>query len=132
MKFQLLIRTKTLNNLSSPKCSKMSYGWNLYLSYAIKDQKKIKISRFEHFLFILKSSYFRHLHINPSLVLVQHRNTRPYITERLLMGRKESNQTKQTKTLVIQRTHMYIVMNATLADFKPQKNVIFVVVFRLK
>ena len=30
--------------------------------------------------------------INPSLVLVQHRKTRPYITERLLMGRKESNQ----------------------------------------
>ena len=35
--------------------------------------------------------------INPSLVLVQPRKTRPYITERLLMGRKESNQTnKQT------------------------------------
>ena len=29
--------------------------------------------------------------INPSLVLVQPRKTRPYITERLLMGRKESN-----------------------------------------
>ena len=34
--------------------------------------------------------------INPSLVLVQPRKTRPYITERLLMGRKESNQTNQT------------------------------------
>ena len=33
-------------------------------------------------------------HINPSLVLVQHGKTRPYITERLLMARKESNQTK--------------------------------------
>ena len=31
---------------------------------------------------------------NPSLVLVQPRKTGPYITERLLMGRKESNQTK--------------------------------------
>ena len=31
---------------------------------------------------------------NPSLVLVQLRRNRPYITERLLMGRKESNQTK--------------------------------------
>ena len=31
--------------------------------------------------------------INPSLVLVQPRKTRPSITERLLMGRKESNQT---------------------------------------
>ena len=33
--------------------------------------------------------------INPSLVLVQSRKTRPFITERLLMGHKESN--KQTK-----------------------------------
>ena len=33
--------------------------------------------------------------INPSLVLVQPRKTRLYITERLLMERKESNQTKQ-------------------------------------
>ena len=29
--------------------------------------------------------------INPSLVLVQPRKTSPFITERLLMGRKESN-----------------------------------------
>ena len=34
--------------------------------------------------------------INPSLVLVQPRKTRPFITERLLMGRKESNQTKRS------------------------------------
>ena len=32
-------------------------------------------------------------HIYPSLVLVQPRKTCPYITERLLMGCKESNQT---------------------------------------
>ena len=32
--------------------------------------------------------------INPSSALVQPRKTRPFITERLLMGRKESNQTK--------------------------------------
>ena len=32
--------------------------------------------------------------IYPSLVLVQPRKTRPFITERLLMGRTESNQTK--------------------------------------
>ena len=33
----------------------------------------------------------------PSIVLVQPRKTRPCLTERLLMGRKESNQTnKQT------------------------------------
>ena len=35
--------------------------------------------------------------INPSLVLVQPRKTSPYITERLLMGRKESNQTKKNR-----------------------------------
>ena len=33
--------------------------------------------------------------INPSLGLVQPRKTRPFITERLLMGRKESNQTNK-------------------------------------
>ena len=33
--------------------------------------------------------------INPSLVPVQPRKTRPFITEILLMGRKESNQTEQ-------------------------------------
>ena len=36
------------------------------------------------------------LNINPSLVLVQRRKTRPFITERLLMGRKDSNQTNKT------------------------------------
>ena len=35
--------------------------------------------------------------INPSLVLVQPRKTNPFITERLLMGRKESNQTNKIK-----------------------------------
>ena len=35
--------------------------------------------------------------IYPSLVLVQPRKTRPYITERLLMRRKESKQTKTNK-----------------------------------
>ena len=37
--------------------------------------------------------------INPSLVLVQPRKTRPYITERLLMGRKEPNK-KEKLSLV--------------------------------
>ena len=35
--------------------------------------------------------------INPSIVLVQPRKTRPFITERLLMGCKESYQTKTNK-----------------------------------
>ena len=38
--------------------------------------------------------------INPSLVRVQPRKTRPYITERLFMGRKESYQTK-TKPIIL-------------------------------
>ena len=43
--------------------------------------------------------------INPSLVLVQPRKTRPFITERLLMGRKKSNQTN-TEMAVSRRTEM--------------------------
>ena len=39
-------------------------------------------------------------HINPSLVLVQPRKTHPYITVRLLMGLKESNQTKTKQTTI--------------------------------
>ena len=38
--------------------------------------------------------------INPSLVLVQPRKTRPFITERLLIGRKASNQLKSNKQLL--------------------------------
>ena len=41
--------------------------------------------------------------INPSLVLVQPRKTRPFITERLLMGRKESIQTNKKNTPVVER-----------------------------
>ena len=47
--------------------------------------------------------------INPSLVLVQPRKTRPYITERLLMGRKESNQTKIEKKMEV--IHSDVVFN---------------------
>ena len=39
--------------------------------------------------------------INPSLVLVQPRKTRPFKTERLLMGRKESNQTNKQKAISV-------------------------------
>ena len=38
-------------------------------------------------------------HIYPSLELVQPRKTHPYITERLLMGRKESNQANKQCSL---------------------------------
>ena len=36
--------------------------------------------------------------INPSLVLIQPRKTRPFIPERLLMERSESNQTKEKRS----------------------------------
>ena len=48
--------------------------------------------------------------INPSLVLVQHRKTGPYITERMLMGCKESNQTK-TK-------HIFCYYQAKISDIE--------------
>ena len=40
-------------------------------------------------------------HIYPSLVLVQPRKTHPCLTERLLMGRKESNQTNKQNMLLM-------------------------------
>ena len=38
--------------------------------------------------------------INPNLILVQPRKTRLYITERLLMGCKESNQTNKNQRYI--------------------------------
>ena len=43
--------------------------------------------------------------INPSLVLVKPRKTRPYITERLLMGRKELNQKIRKMPKLIMTLH---------------------------
>ena len=45
--------------------------------------------------------------INPSLELVQPRNTCPFITERLLMGCQESNQTnkKACKITIFAKSH---------------------------
>ena len=43
-------------------------------------------------------------HIYPSLVLIQPMETRPCLTERVLMGRKESNQTKNIGFCTCTRT----------------------------
>ena len=43
--------------------------------------------------------------INPSLVLVQPRKTRPFVTERLLMGCKESNHTNKPVLLRFEEKH---------------------------
>ena len=47
--------------------------------------------------------------INPSLVLVQPRKTRPFITERLLMGRKESNQTNKSNKMLWPAAYTFVV-----------------------
>ena len=50
----------------------------------------------------ISEELLHHAYIYPSLVLVQPRKTRPCLTERLLMGGKESNQTnKQTSCLSV-------------------------------
>ena len=49
--------------------------------------------------------------INPSLVLVQPRKTRPFITERLLVGRKESNQTNKIHILHIKSDKLMLTVN---------------------
>ena len=46
--------------------------------------------------------------INPSLVLVQHRKTRPFITARLLMGRKESNKKKTVRNKAQKELHQNV------------------------
>ena len=46
---------------------------------------------------------------NPSLVLVQPRKTRSFITERLLMGRKESNQTNKQINQALKAVHVDFV-----------------------
>ena len=51
---------------------------------------------YDVFIFAFLTHY-----LNLSLVLVQPRKTRPFITERLLMGRKESNQKLITGLIVL-------------------------------
>ena len=56
--------------------------------------------------------------IYPSLVLVQPRN-RPCLTERLLMGHKESNQTNKTKAHCIGMAINPLVASADLLTLGP-------------
>ena len=44
-------------------------------------------------------SLSNNIHVNPSLVLVQPRKSCPFITKRLLMGRKESNGTNKNNLM---------------------------------
>ena len=61
--------------------------------------------------------------INPSLVLVQPRKTSHFITERLLMGRKESNQTNkntifQSFTIIFNFTTSPLKIDEPLSTFQ--------------
>ena len=51
---------------------------------------------------------------NPNLVLAQPRKTRPCLTERLLMRRKESNQTNKSK-----KCYLNMVFNLTKPKLSP-------------
>ena len=53
--------------------------------------------------------------INPSLVLVQPRKTCPFITERLLMGRKESNQTNKQNKHMCRYSVIYLLVGDKMA-----------------
>ena len=66
--------------------------------------------------------------INPSLVLVQPGKIRPFITERLLMGRKESNQTKKKVTDMYNcnctckhDTYLHVLSNSFKTGFDSQR-----------
>ena len=72
----------------------------MFLIYVPMDHCKLYTTVPNIYIFI-KSSKGNSKIIYPSLVLVQPRKTRPCLTERLLMGHKESNQTNKQ---VIQRT----------------------------
>ena len=68
------------------------------------------------FLVYFLEEYFNNilpkfLQLSPSLVLVQPRKTHPYLTERLLMGRKESKQTNK---------QIYIISLRQSLNFKPR------------
>ena len=75
--------------------------------------------RFEH--------HWRHCvvsmskNINPSLVLVQPRNTRPFLTERLLTGCKESNQTNKQNTYF--QLHYESILNLKGTEKSTSENV---------
>ena len=58
-------------------------------------------------------------HPSISLVLVQPRKTRPCLTERLLMGLKESNQKPFTKYHKLYLCKMFYAFWALICQFKP-------------
>ena len=82
------LKTHNVHNFFKVHLIIMGAQW---LSGRVLDSR-LKGSGFEshrhHYVVVLEQDIYL------SLVLVQPRKTRPCLTERLLMGRKESNQTK--------------------------------------
>ena len=67
-----------------------------------------------------------HLKCNTTVhvVLVQHRRTRPFIPERLLMGRKESNQTNKLRSFVY-RMFINVKMSTAVGIYALMNMIIF-------
>ena len=83
----------TLRNGAPHLKSRFQASFQIALEYMCENKKKRQRGRaFEphrrHCIVSLRR------HIDPSLVLVQPGKARPYIVERFLMGRKESNEIK--------------------------------------
>ena len=62
--------------------------------------------------------------INPSLVLVQPRKTCPFITERLFMGRKESNQTNKQNYQLTPLAGKVVIELGTFFSYRRNINLI--------
>ena len=62
---------------------------------------------------------------NPSLVLVQPRKTHPYITERLLMGHKESNQAKWDSLAMNDNGTIFSLVDGLPWDCLPHRSFIW-------
>ena len=75
------------------------------------NHQNLKIANFGFMVFVFESHSpppsRTHAQFYPSLVLVLPRKNRPYITERLLMGRKESNQTNKQNMQAILNSLRY-------------------------
>ena len=92
------ILTGVLLNILAVYDQHKMVAWRVFLGVMALNEILSCIKSYPHYF---SEPHRRHCivslskNINPSLVLVQPRKTCPFITERLLMGRKESNQTNK-------------------------------------
>ena len=93
----------------------LPYGYKVVTTFANLQQTPfcLEKSSVRKGIFTDLAAFFGHCgprarHIYPSLVLVKPRITRPCLTERLLMGRKELNQTNKMPEY---RSHMFVSLH---------------------